>query len=162
MCSSDLQSPILSINNVTGQVGDSSGATVNSAVPNLQNRGFTAAAVAAGVGAWTMSVGNNPVLAIASKYLAFYEQNTWRTTQKLTLSLGIRYDIQPGPTERFNRMSSYILDKQNPFAASSQICSSTDSTGKALVVPVCNAKGGLGYLTFAGVDGNSRNLYETT
>src|SRR5262245_49929932 len=147
-----VQSPILSINNVTGQVGDSSGLTVNSAVPNLQNRGFTAAAVAAGVGAWTMSVGNNPVLAVASKYLAFYQQNTWRTTQKLTLSLGIRYDIQPGPTERYNRMSSYVLDKQNPFASSAQICVNT----------VCNAKGGLGYLTFAGVDGYSRNLYETT
>src|SRR5262245_15759282 len=157
-----VQSPILSVNNVTGQVGDSSGATVNSAVPNLQNRGFTAAALAAGVGAWTMSVGNNPVLAVASKYLAFYEQNTWRTTQKLTLSLGIRYDVQPGPTERYNRMSSYILDKQNPFASGSQICVNTDSTGKALVVPVCNAQGGLGYLTFPGVDGSSRHLYETT
>ena len=157
-----VQSPILSVNNVTGQVGDFSGATVNSAVPNLQNRGFTAAALAAGVGAWTMSVGNNPVLAVASKYVAFYEQNTWRTTKKLTLSLGIRYDVQPGPTERYNRMSSYVLDKQNPLAPSTQICVDTDSTGKALVVPVCNAQGGLGYLTFPGVDGYSRHLYEKT
>ena len=157
-----VQSPILSVNNVTGQVGDSSGATVNSAVPNLQNRGFTAAALAAGVGAWTMSVGNNPVLAIASKYVAFYEQNTWRTTQNLTLSFGIRYDVQPGPTERYDRMSSYVLHKQNPYASGSQICVNTDSTGKALVVPVCNAQGGLGYLTFPGVDGYSRSLYEAT
>ena len=157
-----VQSPILSVNNVTGQVGDSSGATVNSAVPNLLNRGFTAAALAAGVGAWNMSVGNNPVLAVASKYVAFYQQNTWRTTQKLTLSLGVRYDIQPGPTERYNRMSSYVLDKQNPFAPTTQFCVNTDSTGRALVAPICNAQSGLGYLTFAGVDGYSRNLYETT
>src|SRR5262249_21552089 len=109
-----------------------------------------------------MSVGNNPVLAVASKYLAFYEQNTWRTTKNLTLSFGIRYDIQPGPTERYDRMSSYVLDKQNPFASIAQICVNTDSTGKALVVPACNALGGLGYLTFPGVDGNPRNLYEKT
>ena len=114
--------------------------------PQIENQGFAPASLAAGVEGWQMNPGTAPVLALASKYTAVYAQNTCRPTSKWLLSFGIRYDVQPGPTERYNRMSSWVLDRTNPFA--------TGSTA--------NAAGTLGYLTFPGVGGYSRNLYETT
>nr|WP_213806654.1 TonB-dependent receptor [Granulicella sp. dw_53] len=44
-------------------------------------------------------------LAITTGYNAFYLQDDWRTTSKLTLNLGIRYEHEPGVHERNNRYS---------------------------------------------------------
>jgi hypothetical protein len=139
------QAPPLTTTNYTGQYATAQGANVTSLEPLNQNQGFLAASIVTGVEGWSMSPGTAPITAIASKYVAGYFQNDWRVTGKLLLSLGIRYEVQPGPTERYNRMSSYILDRPNPFA-----------TG-----PTINPLGGYGYLTFPGVAGYSRNLYET-
>src|SRR5687768_13303689 len=38
-----------------------------------------------------------------SQYHGFYFQDDWRITQKLTLNLGLRYELEMGLTERFNR-----------------------------------------------------------
>jgi hypothetical protein len=70
------------------------------------------------------------------KYFAVYSQNDWRATSKLTLNLGLRWDLQPGPTERYNRMTSMDLTAKNPFGA-------------------------LGAWAFPGVGGYSRNLWDT-
>lgn len=48
----------------------------------------------------------------AWKYAGFFQDN-WRVTDKLTLNLGVRYDLEMPRTERYNRMS--YLD---PTAAS--------------------------------------------
>lgn len=120
-----------------------SGANSGNNIPDPKDEGFSAATVITGVGGWSMPAGTAPKLALAAKYLAFYSQNTWRPTPKLVLSLGLRYEIQPGPTERYNRMSSLNLNAENPFAAG------------------ISGPGGLGLLTFPGVDGYSRNLYQT-
>jgi hypothetical protein len=93
-----------------------------------------------------MTAGTAPVLALASKYTALFSQNSWRPTTKWLLSFGIRYEVQPGPTERTNRMASYILEKQSPFA----------------IAGAGNPSGNLGYMSFPGVDGNSRNLYDAS
>lgn len=140
------QSPPLTTTNYTGQYATAQGANVTQLEPLNQNQGFTPASILAGVEGWSMSPGTAPITAIASKYVAVYFQNDWRATGKLQLSLGIRYEVQPGPTERFNRMSSYVLDRVNPFA--------TGTTANPL--------GNYGYLTFPGVGGYSRNLYATT
>ena len=42
-------------------------------------------------------------LAITTGYNAFYLQDDWRATSKLTLNLGIRYEYEPGVHERNNR-----------------------------------------------------------
>jgi hypothetical protein len=47
-------------------------------------------------------------------YRAFYFGDTWKTTRKLTLNLGIRYDLQGQWSERFNRLSVF-----NPSVPSS-------------------------------------------
>lgn len=140
------QAPPLTTTNYTGQYATAQGTNVTSLEPLNQNQGFTPASILTGVEGWSMSPGTAPITAIASKYVAVYFQNDWRATGKLQLSLGIRYEVQPGPTERFNRMSSYVLDRVNPFATGTTV----------------NPLGNYGYLTFPGVDGYSRNLYATT
>lgn len=139
-----LQAPTLSQTADTGSIAAASGANA-STIATVQDQGFLPAGLVTGAQGWVMNAGSAPVLAVASKYTAMYAQDSWRVNKDLQLTLGIRYDIQPGPTERSNHMSSYVLDKANPFAAST----------------LANPKGNLGYLTFPGVGGYSRNLYET-
>jgi hypothetical protein len=40
-------------------------------------------------------------------YHAFYFSDSWHTTRKLTLNLGLRYDLQGPWSERFNRLSYF-------------------------------------------------------
>jgi len=49
------------------------------------------------------------------KYFALFTQNDWRASSKLTINLGLRWDLQPGPTERYNRMSSVDRTVTNAF-----------------------------------------------
>ena len=56
------------------------------------------------------------VLALAAKYFALYSQNDWKVTNKLTVNLGVRWEMQPGPTERFNRLADINLNAPNPYA----------------------------------------------
>jgi len=70
--------------------------------------------------------------------LATYLQDNWRMTDRLTLNVGIRYDIETPRTERFNRQSFIDPDMPSP-----------------LQVPgLPNLKGGLQF-----VDGKNRSPY---
>jgi hypothetical protein len=139
-----LQSPTLTTTAVTGQYATSNGTNASSTnIPLNQDAGFLPAGWVTGAEGWTMAAGTVPVLALASKYTAIYSQNSFRPSKKWQLTFGLRYEIQPGPTERYNRMSSYNVSAANPFA--------TGASGA----------GALGLLTFPGVGGYSRNLYET-
>ena len=80
--------------------------------------------------------GANVQPALSQKYFAVYSQNDWRPTTKLTVNLGLRWELQPGPTERFNRMSAWDF---RPERVRHQ-----------------------GAIAFPGVDGYSRNLWDTT
>jgi hypothetical protein len=109
-----------------------------SAVQNsstIQN-GINGAALLTGENVWWIRPGANVTPALAQKYFAVYSQNDWRATSKLTVNLGLRWDLQPGPTERYNRFSSYDFTKSNPF-------------------------GTRGAIAFPGTNGYSRNLWET-
>jgi Carboxypeptidase regulatory-like domain/TonB dependent receptor len=46
-------------------------------------------------------------------YRAFYADDTFRVTNKLTLNLGVRYDLQGPWTERFNRQSYFDSTAQS-------------------------------------------------
>ena len=99
-------------------------------------RGINGAALLLGAGLWTVRPGANVLPYFSQKYFAVYSQNDWRPTSKLTVNLGLRWEVQPGPTERDNRMSAWDFTKMNPF-------------------------GTQGAVAFPGEDGYSRNLWDT-
>jgi hypothetical protein len=55
-----------------------------------------------------MSVETNDTYALMNPYYAWYGQDTWRVTRKLTVTLGLRVEYEQGPTERYNRAISYF------------------------------------------------------
>jgi len=74
-----------------------------------------------------------------SYYFAEYLQDDWRVSHKLTLNLGVRYDLDTPRTERFNRMNYFDPTALSPLAEE---------------VPGLN-----GGLVFVGTDGHSRYQY---
>lgn len=75
-------------------------------------------------------------------YHALYFQDDWKVTSKLTLNLGLRWEMETGPTERFNRIATVDPNVTSPLA---------QQTGLPL-------RGGL---VFRGVDGAPRSRYKT-
>ena len=112
-----------------------SGASAQQTRINAQ-RGINGAALLLGAGLWTIRPGANVLPYLSQKYFAVYSQNDWRVNDKLTVNLGLRWEMQPGPTERENRMSAWDFTKMNAF-------------------------GSLGAVAFPGVDGYGRGLWDT-
>lgn len=52
-------------------------------------------------------------IAVQYFYTAGYIQDDWRINSRLTLNLGLRYDIETPYTERYNRTTSFDLDIRN-------------------------------------------------
>ncbi|MFB3826281.1 MAG: TonB-dependent receptor domain-containing protein [Bryobacteraceae bacterium] len=53
-----------------------------------------------------------------STYWGLFVQDDWRLTRRLTVNLGIRWEYEGPPTERFNRsIRGFDYDTQNPIAA---------------------------------------------
>jgi hypothetical protein len=50
-------------------------------------------------------------------YTAFYAQDDWRLTPRLTLNLGVRWELELPMTERFNRISWMDPDATSPINA---------------------------------------------
>ena len=69
------------------------------ATPDGSYNGLALASIALGAGFLEVRSGFTVRLALAQKYQALYSQNDWRVNDRLTINLGLRYDIQPGPTE---------------------------------------------------------------
>ncbi|RZU42397.1 TonB-dependent receptor [Edaphobacter modestus] len=112
----------------------SGGSAPNNTSPTQS--GVNAATLLLGQGVWFVRPGANLKPAYAAKYFAVYTQNDWKARQNLTINLGLRWDVQPGLTERYNRMTAIDLTKNNPF-------------------------GSKGVFAFPGVNGYSRGLWDT-
>jgi hypothetical protein len=81
-------------------------------------------------------------VAAQSMYHGLYFQDDWRITSKLTLNLGIRYDLDLPRTERYNRMNWF--DETAPSPLASQVPGFSDLRGG---------------VRFVGVDGNPRSQF---
>lgn len=99
-------------------------------------RGVNGAGMLLGAGLVWVRPGASIEPTFSQRYFAVYSQNDWRATDRLTVNLGLRWEVQPGPIEREDRMSSWDLTRENPF-------------------------GTMGTIAFPGVDGYSRNLWDT-
>jgi hypothetical protein len=111
--------------------------------PNVASAiaGNSIASLLLGVGNGQMTIDSKNA-ATESKYYAWYFQDDWKATRRLTLNLGLRYDVEIPRTERYNRMETF-----NPFAPSPLAA----ETG------IAGLRGGLVY---PGVDGNSRLQFQ--
>ena len=94
-----------------------------------------------GIGSGSMLI-NSKNAATKSEYNAYYLQDDWKITGKLTINLGLRWDIDLPRTERYNAMETFTPGIASPLAG---------PTG------IAGLKGGL---QFSGVDGASRRQYQ--
>lgn len=93
----------------------------------------------------------------ASSTYGFYVQDDWRIGSRLTLNLGLRYELETALSEAENRsVRGFEAAAAQPFEAAARAALNSAATG----VPLdrFQVKGGL---TFAGVDGQPSALYET-
>lgn len=68
-----------------------------------------------GVGA-SGSVPISAAFARSAWYHGFYVQDAWRASRRLTIHAGVRLEMQPGWTERFNRFNFFNWDATNPLS----------------------------------------------
>jgi hypothetical protein len=68
--------------------------------------GNSIASLLLGVGSGSMGIGLKDV-ATQSHYYAAFVQDDWKATRKLTLNLGLRWDLDIPRTERFNRLETF-------------------------------------------------------
>ncbi|MBZ5623750.1 MAG: carboxypeptidase regulatory-like domain-containing protein, partial [Acidobacteriia bacterium] len=76
----------------------------NASLGDINNEGNPFATILTGY-AYDASLHIVPAVADKSKETAFYVQDNWKVTPKLTVNLGLRYEWSTPYTERYNRLS---------------------------------------------------------
>lgn len=77
--------------------------------------GHSYASFLLGAGNLQIGRGFNAKPAFLQQYYAAYSQADWRATERFTVNLGVRWDAQPGVTDRYNRISSFDASATNPY-----------------------------------------------
>jgi hypothetical protein len=101
----------------------------------------------------------NASYAEQSTFGALYLQDDWKATRRLTVNVGLRWEIEGEPTERFDRTArGFDTSVASPISAAAlaNYARSPDAS-----LPVAQFRT-MGVLTFAGVDGQSRSYFATT
>jgi len=102
--------------------------------------GNAIASLLLGVGSGTYEIGSKNA-ATESKYYGAYIQDDWKALPRLTVNLGLRYDLDIPRTERHDRMETF------------------DPTAASPLVQTAGIAGLSGGVVFSGVDGASRRQY---
>jgi len=124
------------------------------------NWGLSYAAFLMGVQS-SASVGYTAPYSIQSPYYAFYAEDRWRVTRKLTLTAGIRYEFEYGVVEKHNA----LLTGWNPSANMSAIATPANAAYAATLASASVAAQAVlptslaisGGVQYAGVNGAPRN-----
>jgi len=95
------------------QTTSTAGPDPQQATPGTGN-GFASFLV--GVGSGKDQTGFNKFPATDKHLLGWYVQDSWKATNKLTLNLGLRYEIQTAPTERHNAQEFFQLYRHQPIS----------------------------------------------
>jgi hypothetical protein len=96
-----------------------------------------------------------------------YTQDDWRITHRLTINLGLRYDVQIGLKERYNELPrGFCQTCVNPITADGIYQANIGNAGnvaawKAAGVNVGSLSQVLGDIVVAGKNGQPRNSYDT-
>ena len=113
-----------------------------------------------GSGGNASQIDNSINYSVQSIYHGIFIQDDWRLSKNLTLNLGLRYDIEQGLTERFNRiLRGFDLGTPSPIEAQVRAAYTTsfNANPSNFVVPPSQFHV-LGGYTFA--DENNRNVWE--
>jgi hypothetical protein len=114
-----------------------------------------------GLPAASSLIARNADLAEQSTLWAFYAQDNWRVRRNLTITIGLRYELEGPLTERFNRsIRDFAYDSPQPFEAQARAAYATNyNANPTLELPPdqFRVRGGL---LFAGVNGQSRELWK--
>ena len=98
-----------------------SGGVANQVTTNAQ-RGINAAGMLLGTGVWWIRPGANVAPGVQPEVLRHLLAERLAGNVEADRQPGLRWEVQPGPTERFNRMSSWDLTKQNAFGTLGRDC----------------------------------------
>ncbi|MCU1324107.1 MAG: hypothetical protein JWM43_3756 [Acidobacteriaceae bacterium] len=115
--------------------------TPNTTIPGAQSQFLSLASYMLGYPT-SGSIVQNARFSYRQRYVGLYLQDNWRASPKLTVNLGVRYDIETGPYENHNKIATI---------------SSTLPTSLGVV----NGNAVTGGLAFGGINGNPRAAWAT-
>jgi hypothetical protein len=103
-------------------------------------------------------------------HYSVYAQDNWHVSRKLSLNLGLRYDIEAGPIERYNHLNrGMCLTCVNPITSNSvyqtNIANASNNAAwqaaySTLGTSAPNLSTVYGGIQFAGVNGQPRDAYD--
>ena len=116
------------------------------------------AALLMGIPGGSMTVPANQSYAIQDKYMGLYIQDDFKLSPRLTLNLGVRYEMEWPVTERYNRLvAGFAYDASNPIEAAAK-ANYTKNPIAELPASQFSAKGGL---LWVNQNGSGRGPYKT-
>jgi len=113
-----------------------------------------------GSGGNASQIDNSINYSVQSVYHGFFVHDDWRLSRKLTLNLGLRFDLEQGLTERYDRiLRGFDFGTPSPIEAQVRAAYTTAFNANPANFPVPPSQFRvLGGYTFA--DSNNRNVWE--
>jgi hypothetical protein len=115
------------------------------------------AALLMGIPGGSMTTPYTNSYALQNKYLGLYFQDDYKVTPKLTLNLGLRYEIESPATERYDRLNAGF-NFTDPNALTARAIANFAKNP----VPGVSNFSPTGGLTFVNQNGSGRSPYHTT